>query len=222
MTKGIFIAIDGPNGTGKSTALKQAAISLRESGYGVVETREPGGTPLAEKLRTLLLDSSNEMDTMTQLLLFNAARRSHIQTVIDPNVAEGRIVLCDRFLPSSLVFQGLKPDGSEDLHYTTILAAHDNYCLNRIPDLTIYLDAPIHLRKKRIANRAGAQADRFEEYDDAYDIAAANLFRKCASILPGRSLKIDASGPPSDVAAAVQKGILKTLHHFANEADQDL
>src|SRR3546814_15130793 len=107
METGAFIVIDGPNGTGKTCALKSAAVRLRADGHNVIETREPGGTPLAENLRAMILNADNDMDTTTQLLLLNAARRSHIQQVILPNIAKGAIVLCDRFLASSLVYHSL-------------------------------------------------------------------------------------------------------------------
>lgn len=211
MTKGAFILIDGPNGTGKSTAMRTAAEKLRADGYDVLETREPGGTPLAEKLRGLVLDSSNRMDTVTQLLIFNAARRSHIQEVINPNVEAGRIVLCDRFLPSSLVFQSLNPDGTPNLSDELILDAHRQFCFGRLPDLTLYLDAPLHVRRERIAGRAGAPADRFEEYESAFDIACAEKFQACVDLLPNASVTIDASGTPEAVAESVHGSIREHL-----------
>src|SRR3546814_13411927 len=101
-----------------SSDLKSAAVRLRADGHNVIETREPGGTPLAENLRAMILNADNDMDTTTQLLLLNAARRSHIQQVILPNIAQGAIVLCDRFLASSLVFQSLNSDGTRNLDET--------------------------------------------------------------------------------------------------------
>src|SRR3546814_2931490 len=121
METGAFIVIDGPNGTGKTCALKSAAVRLRADGHNVIETREPGGTPLAENLRAMILNADNDMDTTTQLLLLNAARRSHIQQVILPNIEKGAIVLCDRFLASSLVFQSLNSDGTRTLDDAVIL-----------------------------------------------------------------------------------------------------
>src|SRR3546814_7013265 len=128
METGSFIVIDGPKGTGKTCALKSAAVRLRADGHNVIETREPGGTPLAENLRAMILNADNDMDTTTQLLLLNAARRSHIQQVILPNIAKGAIVLCDRFLASSLVFQSLNSDGTRNLDDAVILQSHAMFC----------------------------------------------------------------------------------------------
>ncbi|AXK43745.1 dTMP kinase [Erythrobacter aureus] len=199
---GSFIAFDGPNGVGKSSAMKTVAEALGSSGRDVVVTREPGGTKLAEELRGLLLDPSHPMDTTTQLLIFNAARRSHILDVIRPNVEAGRIVLCDRFISSSLVFQTLKPDGGPDLSVDEVLDAHRRYCFNEMPDLTVYLHAPHEVRAQRIAHRAGAPVDRFEEYDDAFDRAAADRFALCGALLRSPYAMIDASPAADEVAAA--------------------
>src|SRR3546814_18739869 len=129
METGAFIVIDGPNGTGKTCALKSAAVRLRADGHNVIETREPGGTPLAENLRAMILNADNDMDTTTQLLLLNAARRSHIQQVILPNIAKGAIVLCDRFFASSLLFQSLNSDGTRNIDDAVILQSHSMFYL---------------------------------------------------------------------------------------------
>lgn len=208
---GAFIVIDGPNGTGKSSALKSAAASLRAEGYDVIETREPGGTPLAEELRALILLSSNPMDTTTQLLLFNAARRSHIQQVIEPNVSAGRIVLCDRFLASSLVFQSLNSDGTRNLDDDVILSAHKNFCFDLRPDLSIYLDAPTDVRLSRIRCRLDGPADRFEEYGSPFETASTEKFRICGELIDRDYTVIDASQTAESVASAVHGSILQKL-----------
>lgn len=211
MTQGTFIVIDGPNGTGKTRALKAAATALRSQGYDVVETREPGGTPLAEELRAMILMSSNPMDTTTQLLLFNAARRSHIQSVILPSIEAGRIVLCDRFLASSLVFQSLNSDGSQNLDDQTILHAHELFCYNLKPDLSIYLDAPTAVRLQRIAMRIDGTADRFEEFGNAFENASSEKFRKCGNMIDKDYRIIDASQSPEQVAEAVLAAIHRKI-----------
>ena len=211
MKTGAFIVIDGPNGTGKTSALKSAAIRLRTDGYTVIETREPGGTPLAEELRALILSSNNDMDTTTQLMLLNAARRSHIQEVIVPKVAEGAIVLCDRFLASSLVFQSLNSDGSRNLDDEVILQAHAMFCFNLKPHLSLYLDAPTHVRLSRIDQRLGSQADRFEEYGSAFEAATSEKFRACGAIIDDDFASIDADRAPADVASSVYDAIAQKL-----------
>src|SRR3546814_3097391 len=113
----------------------------------------------------MILNADNDMDTTTQLLLLNAARRSHIQQVILPNIAKGAIVLCDRFLASSLVFQSLNSDGTRNPDDAVILQSHAMFCFDLKPHLSIYLDAPPNVRLARISGRAGADLDRFEDSD---------------------------------------------------------
>src|SRR3546814_18071685 len=139
MATGAFIGIDGPNGTGKTCALKSAEVRLRADGHNVIETREPGGTPLAENLRAMILNADNDMDTTTQLLLLNAARRSHIQQVILQNIAKGTIVLCDRFLASSPGFHSLNSDGTRNLDAAVILLSPYIFLFVLQHHLTSYL-----------------------------------------------------------------------------------
>ncbi len=213
---GSFIAFDGPNGVGKSSAMQAVADALKAEGRDVLVTREPGGTPLAEKLRELLLDPAYPMDTTTQLLIFNAARRSHIQEIIHPNVSEGRIVFCDRFLSSSLVFQTLKPDGTPDLPVGDVLGAHARYCFNEMPNFTVYLHAPHDIRQSRIAHRAGSPVDRFEEYQSTFDKAAASRFKESGALIKSPHVYIDATPSANEVAAACLAAV---KHHLEKAAE---
>lgn len=213
MNGGYWIVVDGPNGTGKSGTMKAVAERLRETGFDVVETREPGGSTLAEAIRGLVLDPAYEMDSITQLLLFNAARRAHLTQTILPALEAGKIVLCDRYLASSLVFQSLNPDGSPNLDDETILEAHRKYCDNLMPNLSIYLDAPLDVRRARIAGRSSVAAvtDRFEEYDDAFDIAAAEKFNRCGTMIDSDHVIIDSTGTPDEVIDITLNAILARL-----------
>src|SRR3546814_20338500 len=123
------------------------------------------------------------MDTTTQLLLLNAARRSHIQQVILPNIAKGAIVLCDRFLASSLVFQSLNSDGTRNLDDAVILQSHAMFCFDLILHLRIELDAPTNVRLARTTVLAGADLDRFEAFGSAFDEAPSEQFRDCGTII---------------------------------------
>src|SRR3546814_19289251 len=125
------------------------------------------------------------MDTTTQLLLLNAARRSHIQQVILPNIAKGAIVLCDRFLASSLVFQSLNSDGTRNLDDAVIIQSHAMLCFDLKLHLRIYLDAPTHVRLAPISRRAVADLDRFEEYGHAFDTESSTTVRNTAPFQPG-------------------------------------
>ncbi|WP_165356647.1 dTMP kinase [Sphingosinicella sp. BN140058] len=212
---GCWVVFDGPNAAGKSSALRAVATMLRNDGQEVVETREPGGSPLAEQIRALLLDSSNRMDTTTQLCLFNAARRSHLEETIRPNLAAGRIVLCDRFIASSYVFQSLDADGSSNGSDDLILAAHRLFCDDARPDLSIYFEAPLSVRRQRMSLRAGAPADRFEEYDDAFDVAAAAKFQACGRLLDNAYATIDGAADPETVARSAYEVI---INHLSNGA----
>lgn len=213
MSRGFWIVLDGPNGVGKSGAIAGLSAKLRALGYDVVDTREPGGSPLAEKIRGLILDSDNEMDSVTQLLLFNAARRSHLNATIRPALAAGKVVLCDRFLASSVVFQSLNSDGSPNLRDDFIIDTHERYCDGMMPDLSIYLDAPLEIRRQRLAGRAAQAAvkDRFEEYDDRFDLAAAEKFSRCGPILDRDFDYVDTTGSPEQVIEAVLAVALSRL-----------
>jgi dTMP kinase len=135
---GLFITFEGADGCGKSTQLRFLAEYLEEHGVSVVCTREPGGCPVAEKIREILLDRDSEMDAVTEALLYAAARAAHVRQVIRPALAAGRVVLCDRFIHSSLAYQGYGRGLGEALVRQINEPAMDG-CL---PDVTVFINIP--------------------------------------------------------------------------------
>ena len=190
---GMFIVVEGPNGSGKSTAMRALATRLQDRGREILSTREPGGSDTAEKLRALLLDPAVSLDNLEQLGLLNVGRRNHIRTVIIPALERGAIVLCDRFVASSLVFQTLHhTDGSARLSDQDILVAHRHWCDGFAPDLQLHLSAPIDILLARRQARAG-EIDRFENGGIEYEQACRKKFAASGDILGFRTVDIDAS-----------------------------
>lgn len=155
---GLFITLEGPEGAGKSTNREYLAQRLRESGLDVVLTREPGGTPLAERIRELLLAPADEaMNSDTELLLVFAARAQHIAQVIHPALARGAIVLCDRFTDATYAYQG----GGRGLSVQRIEQLENFVQGDMRPDLTLIFDLPVEVGLSRAAARG--RLDRFEQ-----------------------------------------------------------
>lgn len=151
MNKGYFIVIEGPDGSGKSTISDIVCDKLRQNGFDVVHTREPGGIEIAEEIRNIILDPKNtKMDGKTEALLYAASRRQHLVEKVIPAKKEGKIVICERFVYSSLAYQGY----GRNLGFGDILKINDFAIGNDYPDLTIYLDIDEKEGLKRIENRA--------------------------------------------------------------------
>jgi len=191
---GRFITFEGIDGAGKSTHM--AALTARLAAQGeVVNTREPGGTPLAETLRGLFLHSG--MDPLTELLLVFAGRRDHLQKVIEPALAAGKTVLCDRFTDASFAYQG--SGRGMDL---AVLGTLEQWVQEgRQPDLTLWFDLPATLAAQRRA--AAREADRFEQQDlDFFERVRAGYAARAAAA-PERFARIDASVSIDAVAAQI-------------------
>lgn len=151
MNKGCFIVLEGPDGSGKSTISEIICEKLKEEGYSVVHTREPGGIEIAEEIRNVILNPKNtSMDARTEALLYAASRRQHLVEKVVPAVNEGKIVICERFVYSSLAYQGY----GRGLGFDDILKINDFAIGEHYPDMTIYLDINEEEGLKRIENRA--------------------------------------------------------------------
>ena len=207
--KGLFITFEGIDGGGKTTQLALAAKWLREQGYEVVESREPGGTPLAERVRELVLDPSLPLTTTTQTLLYLAARSEHVDKLLRPSVEAGKIVLCDRFSDSTLVYQGLSQGKS-----LAELALLRNLCsfasAGMAPDLTLVFDGRPEVLVRRRAARG--VSDRYELQGLDFQQALRKGFFALAEAEPERLKLIDAEGSQEQVAASVQQAISALLH----------
>ena len=147
----MFITLEGPEGSGKTTAVETAVKKLEELGYQIVRTREPGGTPISEEIRNVILDKKNtSMDSRTEALLYAASRRQHLVEKVWPALKEGKIVICDRYLDSSLAYQG----GARGLGIDNVLNINLFATENTWPDLTLLFDIKPEEGLKRIAANA--------------------------------------------------------------------
>lgn len=200
-TTGLFITFEGIDGAGKSTHIDAVAQAFRAQGCTVTLTREPGGTPLAEKVRALVLGDA--MDPLCEALLMFAARRDHLQTVIEPALAAGGVVICDRFTDATFAYQGF--GRGFDLAVLRQLEAWVQLRPEgglREPDLTLWFDLSPAVAAQRLA---GARVpDRFEAQPQAFFERVAQGYAARAAGAPRRFARIDADQPPSAVAAQVR------------------
>ncbi|MBQ2764416.1 MAG: dTMP kinase [Firmicutes bacterium] len=158
--KGLFLVFEGIDGSGKTSQLKRTKEYLEAHGYDVLTTREPGGTPISEKIRGLLLDPLNgEMDDRCELLLYGAARAQHLAEVILPAIRNGKAVLCDRFSLSTAAYQGYGRGISLEL----LEAVHSVAAFDVKPDLTLVVDVPVEVSAYRVAVSRGEPKDRLEK-----------------------------------------------------------
>ncbi|MCY1277869.1 Thymidylate kinase [compost metagenome] len=207
---GLFVTLEGPEGAGKSTNREYLAARLREKGVDVVLTREPGGTPLAERVRELLLAPSDEpMAADTELLLMFAARAQHIAQVIRPALARGAVVLCDRFTDATYAYQG----GGRGLPVERI-AELERFVLGDLrPDLTLLFDLPVEVGLARAAARG--RLDRFEQEGRAFFEAVRQTYLQRARADTARYRVIDATRPLDAVQAELDEllpALLERVH----------
>lgn len=200
--KGRFITFEGGEGVGKSTQIHRLANVLRRRGHDVLVTREPGGSLGAEAVRHVLLSgAAEEFGVRMEAMLFAAARSDHIEEVIRPAVAEGTIVLCDRFIDSSRVYQGIT--GNLEPHFMRNL---ERIAINdMMPDLTLVLDLPaaIGLQRAKARQVKGAAPDRFEKEELSTHEKRREAFLDLTRDEPDRCKRIDASQSEDTVALAV-------------------
>ena len=197
---GRFISLEGGEGAGKSTQLTRLASTLRERGIDVVETREPGGSAGAEAIRGLLLQGEEDRWTAgAEALLFAAARADHVAKLIKPALSEGKWVISDRFLDSSIAYQG----GAGGLGTEKIRQLHQIGSGGFLPDRTLLLELPEQAAAERASRRDGGAGDRIGSRGGAYHAQVATAFRAIAAEEPERFRIIDASGTPEAVTQAM-------------------
>jgi dTMP kinase len=205
--RGRFITIEGGEGTGKSTQLELLAAALKRTGILVQCTREPGGSAGAEAIRKLLLEGADERwDAVAESLLLYAARRDHVDRLIEPALERGIWVACDRFADSTLAYQGY----GRGLPLDDLAAVHRFALGDFTPDLTLILDLPAADGLARAARRTNA-ADRFERLDRAFHERLREGFLKIAAAEPGRCVLIDASGDRDTVHRAILAAVSARL-----------
>ncbi len=203
MARGRFISFEGIDGAGKSTQHAWLVEHLRQQGRTVVATREPGGTPLGEKLRSLLL--AEPMHLETEALLMFAARREHVAQVIEPALNRGDWVVCDRFVDASFAYQG----GGRGLDWKKLEALAHWVLGDLQPDLTLIFDAPVAIAQQRL-HAATANPDRFEQEQAAFFERVRAAYLRIATDSPNRVRIIDATRTPENINKALEK-IIATL-----------
>ena len=204
----MFITLEGPEGSGKTTAVEAAVKALEEKGYEIVRTREPGGTPIAEQIRNVILDKANtKMDPRTEALLYAASRRQHLVEKVWPALKEGKIVICDRYLDSSLAYQG----GARGLGVEEILNINLFATENTWPDLTLLFDIKPEVGLARIASNADREVNRLDLEKLDFHNKVRDTFLVLAKRYPDRYVIIDASLSREEVAKATLEAILSRL-----------
>ena len=190
----MFISFEGTEGVGKTTLIRKLYDHLQTQGYEVVLTREPGGTPLAEQIRSLLLSVNHDenMSHDTELLLMYAARAQHLQQVILPALAAGKIVLCDRFADASFAYQC----AGRGLSREKLQLLNDNF-VAKMPDLTFWLDAPIETGMSRARERGAL--DRFEQEKVTFFEKVRAGYQEIFRQQPERMKRLDATQQPEQV-----------------------
>lgn len=242
--RGLFVTFEGGDGTGKTTQLRRLAARLRAAGRTVVETREPGGAPGAEEIRRLVLEGEpGRWSPVTELLLFNASRRDHMERVVAPALSRGEVVLCDRFADSTRIYQGAaRAIGSDDSGscgdaagpeaVVTDAARSDaarpalpepsremTDALHALvigcePDVTLIFDLDPELSLMRGLDRGGEEL-RFERLGLGFHRAVRDRFRALAKAEPGRCRLVDASGDPDEVEVRVRSALTAALPEAA-------
>lgn len=205
----MFITFEGPDGSGKSTIIKKVYEKLINDGFDIVLTREPGGTPIAEKIRDIILDNSNvALDARTEALLYAASRRQHLVEKIRPALKEGKIVLCDRFLDSSLAYQG----GGRNLGVQNVLNVNLFATENTYPDLTLFFDIDPELGLKRVSQDKKRVADRLDNENENFHEKVYSTFKEIVNTNSQRIITIDASKSIEEVTECAYRTIKEKLN----------
>lgn len=195
----MFITFEGPDGSGKTTQARMLADRLRGAGCDVLTTREPGGTAVAEKIRQILLhEEDEEIGGETEALLYAAARSQLVRNVIRPALDRGQIVVCDRFIDSSLAYQG----EARSLGWERVLRINEEALDGLWPDLTVLLELPPGESFARM-DAAGRENDRMEESDLRFQESIREGYRRLARREPGRFVVLDGRCPPEETAGEV-------------------
>lgn len=200
---GKFISFEGGEGGGKTTQMVRLAGFLRQHNIPFLETREPGGTPQGEELRRLLVQGDpDRWQPISELLMMTAARAEHVHRVIAPALKDGVWVLCDRFVNSTLVYQGI----AGDLGIDFVMDLHQRACSGLLPDATFILDLPVEAGLARAEKRGGDA--RFEKKGEVYHENIRAGFKQLAALFPQRIVEIDAQQSFDQVWAGIEASII--------------
>jgi len=205
--KGLFITIEGGDGSGKTTQIDLLMKYFDQHGFDVLLTREPGGTVISEKLRDIILDKEHmEMADMTEALLYAAARAQHVHEFIIPNINKGKVVICDRFVDSSVVYQG----HARELGIDNVETINDYATLGLKPDLTILLDLPADIGLAR--KKSQKALDRLELAADSFHVKVNEGYKLLAKKHPERILAVDATKSIEDIHGIIIAAITAKLN----------
>ena len=209
MMRGLFITIEGPDGSGKSTQIDYIREYLDRLGVETIFTREPGGTPISEKIRAVILDKNNsEMDPMTEAFLYAASRAQHVAQLIGPALERGKTVVCDRFLDSSIVYQAYARGLGKCVN------AINQYAIGKYtPDITFYLRLPAEEAMSRITGHK----DRLESEDSSFHRQVAEGYDALQRTFPERIVAIDATRSKEEV----RDEIIKHLDYLFRNGEQN-
>ncbi len=211
--KGLFITLEGGEGSGKTTQIKRMQAALEKAGRHVVVTREPGGTPEAEKIRALLVQrDGGQWTPMAECLLLFAARTMHVETLIKPALAEGKIVISDRFTDSTRAYQGY----GHGMDFNKIESLNKIAIDGFKPDLTFILDLPVRTglaRAGKRMNRDGSAEDRFERLEIGFHEQMRQGYLDVAKHDPDRCVVVDAEQGIDDVTAAIMARLKEKVGH---------
>lgn len=218
MARGLFISFEGGEGAGKSTQIMRLSEKLRRKGYDTLVTREPGGSPGAEALRQIILSGAAEpFGPRMEAILFAAARSDHVEQAIRPALERGAIVLCDRFLDSSRVYQGAGSDENRDFVETLVHVAVNGV----MPDMTLIFDIDAEIGLSRAAARRGVdEADRFEKETLEIHQRRREAYLAIAEREPDRCIIIDASADEDEVEDVVTAAVFAALEVRAKSVAQ--
>lgn len=210
MKRGLFITTEGTDGSGKTTQIKLIESYLKEKGFEVVVTREPGGTTIGEKIRSIILDTENSnMSYITEMMLYASARAQLVNELIKPSLADGKVVICDRFIDSSFVYQGFGRNIDIEL-----IERVNNIALDGVrPDVTLFFDIDPEIALKRRIQSTGA--DRIEQEAMDFHKKVYNGYKKLASMYPDRIKAIDSNRSIQEIFVDAKEQIDRMLVHFS-------
>jgi dTMP kinase len=204
----LFVTFEGPEGCGKTTQMRLLAGYLQTLGLEVLTTREPGSTPIGERIRAVLLDAAHtEMAPEAEFLLFSAARAQHVTEIIRPHLDRGGVVLCDRYADSSLAYQGYGHRLDLEALWTITHFATGGL----LPDLTFYLDVPVEVGLLRKADGDGDAWNRMEQMDLAYHRRVRDGYLAMAARQPDRWAMVEASGSVDAVQTTIREALKTRL-----------
>lgn len=211
LKKGLFITLEGPDGSGKTTQAQKLYEYLSRRGYSVVRTREPGGTKVAEQIRAILLDPGNKITPSAEIFLYEAVRAQHVQELIKPSLEKGAIVICERFSDATFAYQGYGRKIEMKLIKSLDKFATDNI----VPDLTILLDVPPKIGLSRVINdhknRPPGQADRMEQEDLKFHTRVRKGYLELARREPRRVRVLLAQQPADEIHEQIIKYVEQVI-----------